>query len=235
MFRFWMARDTYQSASPAQSVCMLVILHHEITTPHLAFSFWPCADPEYFAEVTKFSSSPRVPEADFEAGGRRYGVYLHDWRTTTPMAWLAQLAKRASGAAPPAPPSPSRAAPLVRSAFDTAVRDALKNLGNVRALRDNALVRTALVSQGAGDPASVLVMLVRDAASALAGTARGKKAYRAIEATFLDPAESQESAAEKLELPFSTYRRHLGEGITEIVGSLWQQELLARRAMSSDR
>jgi len=232
IFRFWMARESYQSASPAQNACMLVILHHEVMTPDLAFSFWPCADPEYFAEVTKFSSSPRVPEADYEAGGRRYGVYMHDWRTTTPAAWLAGLTKRATGAAAAVPPRPVNATLLGREEFDAAARDALRSFGNARALRDNPLVRSALVARkitADTDPAGILVTLLRDAATALEGTARGKKAYRAIHATFLDPAPSQERAAEKLDVPFSTYRRHLTEGLTEIVGALWQEELLARR------
>jgi len=39
------------------------------------------------------------------------------------------------------------------------------------------------------------------------------------------PAATQELAAELLDLPFSTYRRHLKEGIENLVDTLWSREL----------
>jgi hypothetical protein len=36
---------------------------------------------------------------------------------------------------------------------------------------------------------------------------------------------TQEAAAERLGLPFSTYRRHLGSGIERITAWLWEREL----------
>ena len=38
----------------------------------------------------------RVPEADFEIGGRRYGVFAHDWRVETAKQWLRLKAEHAS-------------------------------------------------------------------------------------------------------------------------------------------
>jgi hypothetical protein len=35
----------------------------------------------------------------------------------------------------------------------------------------------------------------------------------------------QEAAAERLGLPFSTYRRHLTTGVERVTGWLWQREL----------
>jgi len=45
----------------------------------------------------------RVPEADFEVGGRRYGVFAHDWRAEPAQSWLrlkAERALRIEGTAP---------------------------------------------------------------------------------------------------------------------------------------
>jgi hypothetical protein len=49
--------------------------------------------------------------------------------------------------------------------------------------------------------------------------------YRAIHRTYLEPAATQELAAESLDVPFSSYRRHLTAGIASITAWLWQREL----------
>lgn len=36
---------------------------------------------------------------------------------------------------------------------------------------------------------------------------------------------SQELVAERLDLPFSTYRRHLAAGLERVVAWLWEREL----------
>jgi len=93
--------------------------------------------------------TPRAPAADFTVGGRRYGVYAHDWRAMPPQAWLELLAARETAAAP-----------------------------------------------------------------------------LAVEP--LQPAGTQERAAELLNLPMNTYRRHLAAGIGRLTSVLWRAELDAR-------
>jgi hypothetical protein len=56
-------------------------------------------------------------------------------------------------------------------------------------------------------------------------TPRNNKLYRALYHTYLQPAATQEQAAELLDLPFSTYRRHLRSSIDYLVETLWQEEL----------
>ena len=41
----------------------------------------------------------------------------------------------------------------------------------------------------------------------------------------LKPAMTQEQAAEALDVPFSTYRRHLKAGMIRVVDLLWQKEI----------
>jgi hypothetical protein len=48
--------------------------------PNVAWSFVAMADPDLMEPMFTEIQMRRLPEADFEAGGRRYGVFGHDWR-----------------------------------------------------------------------------------------------------------------------------------------------------------
>ena len=56
-------------------------------------------------------------------------------------------------------------------------------------------------------------------------TPRQDKAYRALDRTYFRPAASQEQAAELLDLPYSTFRRHLKAGVAELAAMLWRKEM----------
>lgn len=70
-----------------------------------------------------------------------------------------------------------------------------------------------------------LKSLLRDAAATLTTTPKDEKFYRALDLTFFRPAVTQEAAAERLSLPFNTYRYHLSKGIARITEWLWEREL----------
>ena len=233
LFRFWMARDTYQAVSAMQSLIFSNVAQHYLTTPGLAFTFFPTADPDFWGPMFAYVDLERLQAADFEVGGRRYGVYAHDWRVTPPMAWLDLLAEREIAAEPLAM-SPAQTMPLVvlgESDFTASVRDALRNFHRTSELRTNPLLRSRVVVERAGpnadDSAGVAALrdLLREAAEALQASPREAKYYRALQRTYLDPAPSQERAAELLGLPFSTYRRHLKGGVTRVAETLWQEEI----------
>ena len=67
--------------------------------------------------------------------------------------------------------------------------------------------------------------IIREAADALQASPRDLKLYRALHHTYFQPAPTQERAAELLDLPFSTYRRHLMAGIAQVTEALWQREV----------
>ena len=67
----------------------------------------------------------------------------------------------------------------------------------------------------------------------LAEHPRDDKLWRAVERTYLRPAATQERAAAALGLPFSTYRRHLTQGVSRIVAWLWDQEVYGSSAALS--
>jgi hypothetical protein len=80
---------------------------------------------------------------------------------------------------------------------------------------------------GSAEPERVAALrdLVKEAAQMLQTAPRDAKLHRALHHTYLQPAPTQEQAAEIMDVPFSTYRRHLKAGITRVTEILWQQEI----------
>ncbi len=236
-YRFWMDQKSYQAISTTQSRLFLNMLQYYLVTPNLAYSFLVCAEPDFYRDVLTYADINRVPELDFTLGERRYGLFYHDWRLRPPAAWLQLMADReiAYSAETALPPPPSAAGPsilfLSQPEFAQAVREALRHLGRADALQANPLVRSRLVDSHAGADASaaacagVLQELILAAIELLQSSPRQRKLHRALYHTYLQPAPTQEVAAEMLDLPFSTYRRHLKEGIENLVETLWRQEL----------
>jgi len=232
-FRFWMTRDGYQGVSPEENRLVFNIVQYYLTTPGLAYTFLPCADPDFWDMAFQYGDLSRVPEADFTVGGRRYGVYGHDWRVTPPPAWLELLAERelGMGGRPAARPAAEPLIVLSDAGFATAVRDALRDFTDTAALAANPLLRSRLVLSQAGPEVTLaariaaLRKLLREATESLQESPKLVKFHRALYHTYLQPAATQEQAAEVLDLPFSTYRRHLRSGIEEVTGRLWLREI----------
>ncbi len=107
-----------------------------------------------------------------------------------------------------------------------AVRQALRDLHAPERLATNPLLRARLVRARTGhwQPAEVLARVITETAVAVGGQPRDEKFYRALDRTYLRPAPTQERAAELLDLPFSTYRRHLTQGVERLTARLWHQE-----------
>lgn len=232
-FRFWMAADTYQSVSPVQSL-IFVNAVRQYFTPGLVYSFFPTADLAFWAPLFMYADLHHVADADFEIGGRRYGVYGHDWRAVPVMSWLSLLAEREIAASPeqaaPAP-APSPVVVLSEQEFESAVQEALRNFTRPDVLKGSPLLQSRLVieragaTSGRGERIAALQRLVTDACAYLQQSPREAKFYRALFHTYLKPAATQEVAAEMLDLPFSTFRRHLKQGIDRVCEVLWQWEL----------
>jgi hypothetical protein len=231
-FRFWMAEETYQSVSSVQSLIFLAVVKYYLTTPRLAFTFFSCASPDFWAPMLGYANLTRLPEADFSVGGRRFGVYGHDWRAESPARWLSILADKEVGIPVESKPAPAEPV-IVLSApeFSGAVRQALHDFTRPNLLASNPLLRSRLVTERVdtdakpGDPVEALRLLLKETASKLQSNPRDEKLYRALEHTYFHPAPTQEIAAEQLDLPFSTYRRHLTAGIQRLTEMLWQQEI----------
>lgn len=72
---------------------------------------------------------------------------------------------------------------------------------------------------------TLLEKFLTDVATPAQRMALEAKLYRALYRTYLHPAPTQEQAAELLNLPFSTFRRHLKTGIARVTDILWQREI----------
>jgi AAA ATPase domain len=229
--RFLVDRDSYQATSPAINLISVQCTRHWLTTPNLAWDFLSMADPDHWGPLFAYLDYHRVHEADFEVGGHRAATFAHDWRRVPVEPWLALMARRELDVefevAAPAPGGPAQPLALSQPEFDQAVRRALHDLHRPDLLAANPLVRSRLVRERAADgsPGGALAELLREAAARLGADPRDDKLLRAVDRTYLRPATTQERAAELLGLPFSTYRRHLGQGVARVVADLWAREL----------
>ncbi|MBI3957229.1 MAG: ATP-binding protein [Chloroflexi bacterium] len=231
-FRFWMVRDTYQAVAPIQSQIFVNMVRHYLTTPGLVYTFLPCREPDFWSPMFAYADLARLTELDFSVDGQMYGVYGHDWRSVPPLAWLALMGERELNTAPITPPTPvEQMIVLDADRFAEAVRDALKSLHRPIALRENPLLRSRLVVEKVGlqaDPGQRVATLqgaIHAAAELLRAAPRDVKFYRVLHHTYFQPATTQEMAAEVLDLPFSTYRRHLKSATERLTEYLWQQEI----------
>jgi hypothetical protein len=223
-------RDAHQGVSPTLNVVTIVSTQAWLTNPAIGWELigaW--TDPEAAEPLMSYIDFHRAPEADYEVGGRRYGVFARDWRHGGAERWLDLLGERETAAgfdpAASAPAAPVLA--LSQKEFADAVRRALRDLHRDDALAANPLLRSRVVRDRAGDGPELEALrdLLEEAAASLRVDPRDQKLERALARTYLRPAQTQELAAEALGLPFSTYRRHLTGAVARVADWLWQREI----------
>lgn len=155
-----------------------------------------------------------------------HGVMLRRYvsaAVTTDLRWRNPGAL--AGAGPGATALPPGTTTLSRAEFDRAVRDALRTWRRPDLLAANPLVTTRLVTDSdVPDPVAALRSVLETTLEALGEDSREGKAHRALRTTYLKGAPTQEAAAERLGLPFSTYRRHLTRGLSVLTSLLWHRE-----------
>jgi hypothetical protein len=235
--RFMVDGDRNQERpSPTWTGLSIVHIINVLDEQRLALTFFGAVQSVDIAAYCEYVDHHRVPQAEFAIDGRAHVVFAHDWRRRGIAAFMELMGRReldqGSGLAMAPGLIPPDAAPVLsRSAFAAAVRDALRDRHRPEHLMDNPLARSRLVREPTtrdaadADPVATLVTLLDEAVAVLAKDPREIKLHRAIERTFLRPATTQERAAEALGLPFSTYRRHLRQGLDRIVNRLWDLEL----------
>jgi hypothetical protein len=228
--RFMMDRDAYQAPSRSFNVQTIRSTQEWLGRPRLSWYYIVFADPKAMAPPMDYIYFHRAAEADFEVGGRNYGVFARDWRRFGGAEWLERMAERELGDGAPAPSPGREPGPLLglsQPEFADAVRRALRDVHRTDALATNPLARTRVVRERGAElpPPEALRELLHEAVEALRADPRGEKLVRALECTYLRPAPTQEAAAELLGLPFSTYRGHLTRGLERVVDRLWQREL----------
>jgi TolB-like protein/Flp pilus assembly protein TadD len=115
---------------------------------------------------------------------------------------------------------------VIRSDFESAVKDALRHYTQPDLLAGHELLQAQVLTRsGGGAPTPQnLRTLLAETARALFASERDQRVYRVLDLTYFNPAPKQEAAADRLGLSFSTYRRHLTTGVDRLVEWLWQQE-----------
>jgi hypothetical protein len=230
--RFFVGRDAYQDTKIHNMVAMVATLRW-LTTPRLAWAFPTVAEPERWAPMFEAVRFWRAPEADFTVGGHCYGAFAHDWRADPIDAWI-EVKAALDPAGDDAALNTAASAPievLSQPDFESAVRQALRDFHRP-ALASNPLARCRLALQHAGGAPSAasLRALIGEAAAELRGSPRSEKLYRALACTYLEQTATQELAAERLGLPFNTYRYQLAAAVKRVAETLWERELQADSA-----
>ena len=175
----------------------------------------------------------RLTSAGFGIDGKSFGVFGHDWRTVPPGIWLELMADRELDEhIRSIQPVPGKSLLVLnQTEFLAALKTALHDLDRPDKLENNPLLHSRLVSDQSGtgdhnaDHSLILISEIKKAILTLQNSPRDEKYFRVMEKTYLKSARSQEKASEDLNLPFSTYRRHLKAGITRIAQILWQKEI----------
>ncbi len=189
-----------------------------------AWTFMITVDPDHYGPYFAYLGMTRMFAFDY------YGLPLagYGWdRRRFPVTSLFEMMARRelTGESGPPPVEMMRPAALSQPAFASAVKQALPELDRPDRLVHSALRDTALLDVGTSEPAAALRHLMLATITELEGERHGAEHRRVLERTYLRGAPSQESAAELLGLPFSTYRRHLSRAQARLVEVLWSVEI----------
>ena len=150
--RFVVDRERYQGPSPTLNALPMVTLQRYLGNPRLAWDFLTLHEPEPWDEYFALADLPRAPGADFLVGGRRYGLYGHDFRRVPVDALMELWTERALAQDVTLQPARRSDDLLVLSQADfaDAVRQALRDLHRPELLARNPLLRTRLAHDYAG-------------------------------------------------------------------------------------
>ena len=229
--RFFMDAQAHQ-AVPSRSLNALTVASTQawLGRRHPSWEFIDWLDPDQGgSQVMAYIGFHRAPDADYVVEGRKHRVYAHDWRRTDVQVWLNSMGSRetSSSVEPTGPSEPAAAVlALSRAEFSAAVKQALRDLHRRDALVRNPLLTARVVVDRADlPPLQALSAAVHEAIAALQPYPRDLQLQRVLDRTYLRPASTQEGAAEVLDLPISTYRRHLARGVDRVADWLWQREL----------
>lgn len=223
----------WADAIPALNALQACMGHLWMTMADLAIFISVTDSIAHWAPMMNHLDFHEAEGASFSVDGRAFHYFAHDWRLRGLPQWIELLTGHVSDGtlapiAAPGAQDADAASPLSRHAFEQALRDALKHWTDPQRLAINPLLRCRLlrddIRQGE-PPALAMQHAIARALSPWRTHARDRKFFQAIEMTYLKPAGSQELAAERLGLPFGTYRYQLGTGVSRLASLLWSSEM----------
>ncbi|WP_327589556.1 AAA family ATPase [Nonomuraea sp. NBC_00507] len=223
--RTWV-REPYQGMSPVMDLIQWRAIAYCLRADRMAWSFMAMPSEGPMRDYLRHYDMHDIGEHAW-LDDTDYALFAHDWRATPVQSWLDRLNRLLLTGAQdvPAIPAPELAV-LSQAEFTDAVRKALRHLFRPAELSTSPLTRSRLVAEHpVSDPAEALRLLLDQAVDDLGGDPRATKFQRAVDVTYRRGAPTQEAAAERLDLPFTTYRRHLLAGIERVAEDLWHREL----------
>ena len=227
VLRTFVVPGAYHRPSPAMDLVQVRCAMEWTSPTGPALSVLPIAEGDLWAPQMAYIDHARIGEIPI--GRRTFTLFAHDWRSSPPDAWVRLMGARELSGGTAATPGRDAAPPrqvLSRPEFEAAVKDALRCWRRTAELARNPLCRSRVVADaGGGPPAERLADLLVEATDTLAQDPRDAKLHRAVAATYFRGVPTQEAAAERLGLPFSTYRRHLAAGVARLTAWLWEREL----------
>lgn len=224
--------------SAAMSALEMAQFFQWLTQPDLGTYTIYVEEPEHWVPMMDYMLFRRLSGPEMVEDGIAHGAYVRDFRATPMLPWLVSMTRRTGPAGPlegtaasgasALPAEAPAAARMSRGAFDRAVRDALRAYEDREALAASPLLASAAIAAKCSAdeaPVATLRRVLAEAAGSLRERPRDQKFWRVLELTYLRPVGSQELAAERLGLPFGTYRYQLATGVGRVADLLWRQEL----------
>ncbi|WP_188114017.1 ATP-binding protein [Streptomyces apricus] len=226
--RFHVHPRHYQRPSPVMDLMLWRMLGELLRESGPAWSFIVLRDDGFWDAHMAFCDMTPL-DRPVVVGGHPYRLFVHDWRAMPPREWLAEKertllngadAPSSSPSSPTAKTTNTMKTAMTRPEFAAAVRSALRDLRRPQALAANPLSRSRLVV----DHGMSLRDVLSNAVAGLVTGRGGDKAHQVAGLAFLEGAPTQEAAARRLGMPYSTYRRHLTTAVSRIEEQLWRHE-----------
>ena len=127
--RFLIDAEAYQGPSPTMNAAPVVTLQMYLSAPTLAWDFLALTEPDRWNDYFAMGDMGRIDGADFTVGGRRFGLFGHDFRALPLGPWMDLWSERALAQNPTLPPRRSATRLMLSQPdFADAVRQGLKDL-----------------------------------------------------------------------------------------------------------
>jgi len=223
--RFYLDAVTGRDLGPTTPLSPTAEIGTLLSTARLSLRFLVAPRTIGWAALWAQLGYTRIEACSFEHDGVEMGVWQLDLRKIGASAFVRSVFAGMMSTRTPSPPSsPPRDSGVDRD-FLGSVRAALRAMRDPIELSRTPLAQRAASPTDVGPSASLeraeaLRSRVSNALDSMSGTARGERWKRAIVGTYIEAPASQEEIAERLGMPFRTYRDHLTHGVQELARRL---------------